>query len=181
MRMFQTVERLAERQVADGIESRPVEPVGKVDSAFWGAIDLFLQPVDKAVGVALNKMFLLSQCLVGESMAEKTAHTAVIGVGRGDNAIVTGEQEEVFLKVLVAGAVAVDVFPGGGANEGELVRGDADDVATVIIVEVLEPMGETAIPGDHGDGDLGCGCKVGAGEFREGMEPDVIDGFHEGA
>lgn len=180
MRIFQTIERLAERQVANDIESRPIEPVGEVDPAFCGAVDLFLQPGNEVIDVALNKGFLLPKCLVGESMAEKTAHAAVVGVGRSDNALDTGEQAEVFLKVLVAGAVAVKVFPGGGADERELIRGDADDVAAVVIVEVLEPMGKATIPGDHGYGDFGCGCKAGAGEFGEGMEPDVVDCFHEG-
>lgn len=82
--------------------------------------------------------------------------------------------------MIVAGAVAVDVFPGRGAGERKLVRGDADDVAAVVIVEIHEPLGKAAVPRNHGDGYLGCGRKIGAGEFREGMEPDVVDGFHEG-
>lgn len=70
-------------------------------------------------------------------------------------------------------AVAVDIFPGVGVGEGQLVGGDADDVA-VGCVELVAFVGELAGEVVVYVGETGGGVGFGAGVGGEGVEVEVV-------
>ena len=74
----------------------------------------------------------------------------------------------------------VKIRPGRGRNEGQLVGRDANDVATILVVQVSEPVREGAVEGGGRDGDFGCACEDGAREGGERVQVDVVEGFEEG-
>lgn len=110
-------------------------------------------------------------------MRDKAAVARVVGAVGGDEAVgfVWGAVVEchVFGHGEVAMAVAVDVFPGVGVGEGELIWSYADYIA-VGVVEFLASVGE--LPGEMiVDEGKPC-CSVGYGTWVrcEGVEIDVI-------
>lgn len=93
----------------------------------------------------------------------------------GDDAVDAGEESQVLLEVLVALAVGVDVLPCRRPVERELIRPGADDVAVVAVVELFEPMRQTAVERCASYRELCRGGELGPREFAEGVEVDVVD------
>ena len=136
-----------------------------------------MQALDQEVHVPLNQGLLLAQRFVGEGVGDEAAVARVVlsiggneAVDASGGAVVEGH---VFGHGGVALAVAVDVFPGVGVGEGELVGGDADDVA-VGCVELVAFVGELAGEVVEDVGDAGGGVGFGAGVGGEGVEVEVV-------
>lgn len=76
------------------------------------------------------------------------------------------------------GLLGINFGPGIGVDEGDFVRGNADNFAILVVHGshgVVEVTGEpVADPEKAGDG-----IKAGAGDVSEGVEKDIVDG--EGA
>ena len=97
-------------------------PVDEVEGGGGGGAEVGLEACDEVVDVGSQEVFLFSKGFFGESVAEETAHPAVVGVVGGEDAVFAAEGDGVFGEAGVTGAGAEDVFPGLRGGEGEFVR-----------------------------------------------------------
>lgn len=82
------------------------------------------------------------------------------------------------MEILVARAVAVDVFPGLDGVESEFIGGDAHDGA-VGVVETLVVEGEAAAQEGKDSGEGGEGVEFWAWEGGERVQVEIVEGFPE--
>lgn len=138
-RLFQTLERFAKRQIADEVESRPVEPLDNIDRVF-GAGRPF-QPVHQHVYVALQQGLLLAQGPVREPIRKEPPIMAVLLAGGIYEVWRVGVGNLPFGVLghfgLAGFFVAVDVFPCLCGDVGYFVGGDSHDWA-VLPMEVSD-------------------------------------------
>lgn len=144
--VLETIERFAERKIADDVKSSVVVPPDDVDLSFIRASYLLMEFADEKVNIGCDEGFLLPQGFFGECMCEQSSHSRVIRITRcGDDAVHAFQRNtkegKVLYKALVALTVTVDISPSLRAVEREFIRGYSDNLA-VFIVQILDGKGE---------------------------------------
>jgi hypothetical protein len=80
----ETAERLSESKISDNVESSEVEPINQIE--FLVLFGHSRHVIDQLVQVALDDVFLLDQCLLAESMRQRSAlPSVVLIVGHGES------------------------------------------------------------------------------------------------
>lgn len=116
-------------------------------------------------------------------MGEEPADAGVVCIAGGEDAVgfVDGGFHPLFCvfgEVGTALVVAVDVLPGLGGCERELIGAEADN-GTVAVVEALDDLVEVAALEGKDVGDAGDGPEFWAGKTGEGVDVEVVDCIYE--
>lgn len=143
--VLQTAEGFAEFQIAGDVEGGEVEPIDDVDGT---VVRLGVQPSHEQVEIILDEMLLFLERLLGESVGQQAPDPGVVRVVRGEDAVdvVDGRliPQGVSGEVLLASVMAVDVLPGLGVGERQLVGRDTHN-RTVLLVERPQSVHEAAL------------------------------------
>ena len=136
--------------------------------------------VDEEVCVVLDDVLLAAQGLFGKGVGEDATHAAVIVVPGVDDVgggavVVKVETGVLYGGLLGARLVTVEGLPGVGGDERDLVGAEADGRA-VFFVEGGEDMVPSAtdlvvFSEEGGEGEV-----LGAGDFGQRVQVDVVDG-----
>lgn len=181
IRALQAAEALAKSQVANNIKSAEVVPVAD-DHGLLARPAALAQLGHQQVHIPADNRLLLAHALVGEAVRHGAAEQPVLlasfvddGGGHGFDGAV---EPLCFGELFAAGPVAHDVVPGVWVRDGELVGGDAHDVA-VFFVHGEKVEGEGAVDVFVEVGEARDAVEWGAGEAGEGVEVEVVDDLVE--
>ena len=132
-----------------------MKPINNVNRT---VIRLCMQPRHEQIEVILDEMLLFFEGLLREGMGQQTPDTCMIRVIRREDAvdIVDGRliPQRVSGKVLLSSVVAVDILPGLGVGEGQLVGRDTHN-RTVLLMECSQSVHESALHHDPRVWDAG--------------------------
>ena len=72
-------------------------------------------------------------------------------------------------------SMEVDVSPGSSVGKGELIRGETDNVAAIVVVEFFAQLNNSASAERYDIGNTGGSPEPRPWETCEGVEVDVVD------
>lgn len=146
-------EQKSRLELTNDVKGSIRDPISDVD-ALRAAGSLLAKLRYKQVYMASDHALLSPQASIREAMAHQLSQKGVIGSRRAQHAprgafTASIRHDPLLVLILVtmlADSVSIDVLPGSGVIECELVGGDAHDGA-VALVQVAHPVVQTALSG----------------------------------
>lgn len=130
--ILQAPERFAERQVANDIERREIEPPFDIDRP-RAALRSLMQLAEELVDVVLDDRLLCQHRLRGESVGQYAAETLMVLAVGADDVVPVRNGIDSVLGVLARLPMTADILHAIWVVDGKVRRTDADDRAVLLV------------------------------------------------
>ena len=170
-RVTETIERLAKGKIANDIEKSESVPHDHIDGLALAS--LLAETLNHEIDVTLDNRLLLTETLGRERVRHGLAHSIVVNLIRIEDIGSLGNGQDESLELV--GLVVVDISPSLLGDERNLARTETHSHA-VLLVKLAHLGIQNTTNMSKLSHERESNPDLGAGEFGERMEPDIVDG-----